>query len=466
MTERLSFLSRPAWPSLKTLAGRVFFWGGAVVVALVAILFAKASLVGSWLFFLATRDHPWLALVIVPAGLATVVAVTRRFFPGSEGSGIPQTIAALKIKDFSERRSVLSLRVSLGKILLTFVGLSAGASVGREGPTVQIGAAIMHALGRWRRLPFQAMENTLITAGGAAGIAAAFNTPLAGVVFAIEELTRSFEERTSGTVLTAVIIAGIVSMAVLDNYTYFGHTDAALELAEAWQPVFVCGLLGGLLGGLFARILILVDGGLPGRMGRFLHERPVLFAALCGLGLALLGLMTGSTVYGTGYDEARSLIEGTRAMPQSFGVAKFLATVLSYISGIPGGIFAPSLAIGAGLGENVTHLFPNIPAGAVIILGMVSFFAGAVQAPITAAVIVMEMTDNQSLTIPLLAASLIAFGVSRLLCPASLYSTLARAFIEKSVRRSPREAGASAETAAPDSSPGVIAIATVDEKES
>lgn len=110
---------------------------------------------------------------------------------------------------------------------------------------MQVGAAIMHTLGRWVRIPIQGIERTLILAGGAAGVAAAFNTPLAGVVFAIEELSRSFEERTSGTVLTTVIIAGITAIALMGNYTYFGHTSATLELAMAWKPVLICGVGGG-----------------------------------------------------------------------------------------------------------------------------------------------------------------------------------------------------------------------------
>ena len=116
---------------------------------------------------------------------------------------------------------MLSARIAVGKILLTLLGLASGASIGREGPTVQVGASIMYALGRLLRLPRLELQRALVLAGGAAGIAAAFNTPLAGVVFAIEELSHSFEARTSGTVLTAVVIAGITTLALVGNYTVF-----------------------------------------------------------------------------------------------------------------------------------------------------------------------------------------------------------------------------------------------------
>ena len=424
--------------SLRVWRLRFLFWSGAVTIALAAILFAQVSVLGDGLFHRLLAVHGWLAFLVTPAAFALILWMTRTVFPGTEGSGIPQTIAALKIPVLAERRSVLSLRVAGGKILLTTLGLCAGASVGREGPTVQVGASIMSGLGRWMRLPAAGMESALVLAGGAAGIAAAFNTPLAGVVFAIEELSRSFEERTSGTVFTAVIVAGIGSMAVLGNYTYFGHTAAALDLRQAWRPVLACGLGGGLLGGGFAQVLIAFSRGLPGRIGKAMKRHPVAFAALCGLGLAAVGQLSGNTVYGTGYSEARALIEGTRTLPASFAAMKLLATVLSYISGIPGGIFAPSLAVGAGLGADLARLMPGIPVGALVILGMGGYFTGVVQAPITAVVIVMEMTDNQTLGVPLMATALLAFGASRLVCPEAIYRTLAQSFLAQSMRRQKR----------------------------
>lgn len=438
MTHRLRRLIRYPKFGVKIWLHRILFWGGAVLVALAAMLFERTSTLGNQLFAQAIAIHPVLAFVITPFGFVGVLWLTRRVFSGAQGSGIPQTIAALKLPVLADRNTVLSLRLAAGKVLLTSLGLCAGASVGREGPTVQIGAAIMHALGRWIRLPIQDIDRTLILAGAAAGIAAAFNTPLAGIVFAIEELSRSFEERTSGTVLTTVIVAGITAMAVLGNYTYFGRTDAMLDLAAAWRPVLICGVGGGLLGGLFARILIAVSLGLPGRAGQWIKDHPFIFAALCGLGMSILGVASGNSIYGTGYEEAKGLIEGKSALPATFGLMKLAATVLSYISGIPGGIFAPSLAVGAGLGANLTPWLPGIPIGALAILGMVGYFTGVVQAPITAVVIVMEMTDNQSLTLPLMAAAVIAYGVSRLVCPDPMYRTLAKSFIERGVRREAR----------------------------
>jgi H+/Cl- antiporter ClcA len=310
---------------------------------------------------------------------------------------------------------------------------------------VQIGAAIMHALGRLLRLPRLELERALVLAGGAAGVAAAFNTPIAGVVFAIEELSHSFEARTSGTVLTAVVLAGITTLALAGNYTYFGVSSVELGLGAGWLAVALCAVVGGVAGGGFSAILVRASRGLPGAPGRLVGQHPVVFAALCGLVLAGIGLASDGSSYGTGYDQARGLVEGRAHLPILFPLYKLIATTVSYLSGIPGGIFAPSLSVGAGLGDWVSHLVPGAPAGAVVLLGMVAYFSGVVQAPITATLIVMEMTDNQRMTIPLLATAMLAFGVSRLICRRPLYGALARRFLiamERSSREPPRVSSA------------------------
>jgi H+/Cl- antiporter ClcA len=421
--KRMPLLSPRLWRR------RVLTWVGAILVALVAIGFARLADVAMGGFEHVLAGRKFLILALAPAGLALSVWLTRRVFPGAQGSGIPQTIAALHMTDAKSIDAVLSLRVAGGKILLTLLGLFCGASIGREGPTVQVGAALMHALGGVLRLPRDDLRRGLVLAGGAAGVAAAFNTPLAGIVFAIEELSHSFESRTSGTVLTAVILAGITTLALAGNYTYFGSSPAELNLGAGWIAVALCALTGGLAGGIFSSALVTAARGLPGLAGRFPMRHPIAFAALCGVVLAVLGLVSGGTTYGTGYAQARGVVEGTATLPPFFPVMKLLATVVSYLSGIPGGIFAPSLAIGAGIGQWLSGLIPSAPSGAVVLLGMVAYFSGVVQAPITATVIVMEMTDNQRMTIPLLTTSMLAFGVSRLVCRRPLYGALARRFL-------------------------------------
>jgi chloride channel protein, CIC family len=384
----------------------------------------------------------FLPLLVAPAGLALTVLMTRKVFPGSQGSGIPQTIAALEPGQNEARSKLLSLRTAVGKMFLTMLGLLSGAAIGREGPTVQIGASIMHSMNYFAKFSKHDMERGLILAGGAAGVAAAFNTPLAGIVFAIEEMGRSFDQHNSSTILMTVIISGITSLALLGNYSYFGHTSESLAFGREWEVVVVCGIAGGLIGGIFSRSLIEASHGLPGRIGEVMKERPVVFAAGCGLVLALLGLASGNTTYGSGYAEAKQILNGTDTLPESYGLLKMASTLISYVSGIPGGIMAPSLSTGAGFGANIAHYMPSVPAGAAITLGMVAYFSGATQVPITAFVIVMEMTDNHEMILPLMAASFIASACSRLISPTPLFHTLSENFThkpEKHIEKKPAE---------------------------
>jgi H+/Cl- antiporter ClcA len=205
----------------------------------------------------------------------------------------------------------------------------------------------------------------------------------------------------------------------------------ALRNGLDWLAVPVCGIVGGALGGLFSRILIVMARGLPGAIGPAINRHPIVFALLCGLSVALCGLASGDTIYGTGYTQVKAALEHGYPLPASFGILKFLATTFASISGIPGGIFSPSLAVGAGLGANIAVFFEGAPLPAIMLLGMVSYFAGVVQAPITAFVIVTEMTDNHAMVVPLMAAALIAYASSRVVCEEGVYHALSKGFVER-----------------------------------
>ncbi|CAI9121465.1 chloride channel protein [Brytella acorum] len=440
--QRIRHLSRSARVTTTQWRRTLVYWLGAVLVGIAAVTFANAADWAARKRTLMVHWSPWVMLVVMPAGLAFSTWLTRKFFKGAQGSGIPQTIATLHMDNFAVVNRVLSLRVAIGKIILTTFGLFCGASIGREGPTVQIGASIMHGFSRLLGHSNVTIKRGAILAGGAAGVSAAFNTPLAGVVFAIEELSHSFEQRTSGTMLTGVILSGVTAIALMGNYTYFGHTYVDVPVGTAWIAVLACGLIGGVTGGTFSAILIRFSRGVPGMAGRFISTRPIAFAALCGLVLAILGLMSHGMTYGTGYAQARAIIDGREHYPASFFVLKFLATVVSYCSGIPGGLFAPSLSIGAGIGGWIQQFLPHTTSGAVVLLGTVGFFSAVVQAPLTATVIVMEMCDNQQMTLALMATSFLAFGTSRILCKRALYGALADRFMTTVERApvTPREA--------------------------
>jgi H+/Cl- antiporter ClcA len=404
---------------------------GGTVVGLVATFMAISSEWANHVFLSATEISPYLPFVISPLGLMLVVWLTRKYFPGSEGSGIPQVMVALELGHEKERSLLLTLKIAFGKVVLCILGLLSGASIGREGPTVHVGASIMFSLRRFVRFRIYDMERVLILTGGAAGVAAAFNTPLAGIVFGIEELSRSFEVRTRGLMLSGVMVAAITAIAIQGNYTYFGSTSAMIALQDAIIPVIVCGLVGGVFGGIFS--LVLIKGS---RMvAPYRNNRPFVVAALCGLGIAIVGFYSGNLTYGSGYVEATQLVTATGDLRNDYGYLKLLATVVSYLSGIPGGIFAPSLATGAGIGAHVAEWLTAYPQGVLILFAMVAYFSGVVQAPITAFVIVMEMTDQHELIVPMMACALLAAGISRSICKSAIYSTLADSFRPEDQKR-------------------------------
>jgi len=405
---------------------RMALWGGALAVGLAATLFAIGADYANEVFHMALAKAHWLPFILTPLGLMLISWLTRNWFPGTQGSGIPQALAALQSHSRDGLRSkMLSLRIAFGKIFLTLLGLGVGSSIGREGPTVHVGASIMYALGQKIRMPPHYLERALILSGGAAGVAAAFNTPIAGIVFAIEELSRSFEQKTNGIVLTAVIFAGITAQMVLGNYSYFGTSAAVMGDWHDWLAVPLAGVVGGLLGGGFSQILISGSA----RIAPLRNRYPMWIAAACGLVIAAVGFGSGDLTYGTGYAEAKEIISNGEAITTGYPFLKFLATVASYLSGIPGGIFAPSLAAGAGFGADLAQWIPQIAPNVLILLGMVAYFTGVVQSPLTGFIIVMEMTDNHSMMLPLMATSFIAYGISRLVCPKPIYHALAAPFL-------------------------------------
>lgn len=422
------------WGSRRVWQPRLVFWTGAVVVGLVSVLFAKlADIAQSGFHAIVGSGNGWqgaLPLLITPSGFVVCAWAAHIYFPNSGGSGIPQAIAARHVRDAEEQNRLLSLKMVVGKIGLTLLGLLCGASISREGPTVQVGASIMLQVARWGGM---AQARGLILAGSAAGVAAAFNTPLAGIVFAIEEMGRTYQARTNGLVLTAVILAGLASLGLLGNYTYFGVAKGTVSFIADGPLIVACGVIGGALGALFSLIVLKATRRIRRWNALQPLPRALVVAGLCGLAVAAIGIASGGLTFGTGYDQARGAIEGT-PLPWFFFVEKLAAGILSTISGIPGGLFAPSLAVGAGVGSSLGLIFGG-GTGVAALLGMAGYFAGVVQAPMTAFVIILEMTGNHDNVIALMCASMLGYGTARMISHEPLYHALSRVFIADAIRR-------------------------------
>ncbi|MEO8921547.1 MAG: chloride channel protein, partial [Caldimonas sp.] len=234
------------------------------------------------------------------------------------------------------------------------------------------------------------------------------------------------EQRSSGLLVAAIVLAGLMAVSVYGNSTYFGVIQVPAVGWSLLGPGVLVALLSGVAGGLFSRLLLRSLTGSGERILEWRRRHPVVFAAGCGGAVALIALATDGATRGSGYQYTRGLLDGTHSAPVVYAFSKFIATWLTAWSGVPGGLFAPALAIGAGLGNDIALMVGNVDHAALIALGMVGFLAAVTHAPLTSFIIVMEMIDGHAMVLSLMACALIASLVSRLLGP-PLYSTLAQA---------------------------------------
>ena len=414
-------------------------WIDRIIVTVFALLAGVAVVLFTLLadaatqIFHAMANAWWLwPLLWTPALTALVVWLTMRWAPGAGGSGPPQVVAALDSRVDAEGRSrLVSLKNSLAKILAVTGGLLAGLSMGRQGPSVQIAAGVMYAARRFLSPRSGITARELLVAGGAAGIAAAFNTPLGGIVFAIEELSRKLETRSSGLMMGAIVLAGLVAVAAFGNLSYFGRIRIEHVGWSVFLPGLVLALACGLGGGLMARLIIASLLGSADRFSALRRRRPIQFAALCGLAVAVIGMLTATSATGGGHEHTRTLLAGDAAgVPLLWTLLKFVATWLSVWSGAPGGLFAPALSIGGSLGHDVAQLLAPEHATVLIALGMAGFLAAMTQTPITAMIIVMEMVDGYAMVLGLMASAMVASLVSRMVSR-PLYATLADSMVRR-----------------------------------
>ena len=427
--------SRPlptGWPGWR----QNLLSGAALRRHLVWLIAACLSGLGAYLFNfteeISEQTRAWMMGIspLLPAGavvlaLVIISPLRDRIFPGTDGTGIPQTIAALKIPDGPERGNVLSLRIMIGKILLLVMGLFGGATIGREGPSVHVAACVMYLSSRFAKFPNHLVQRGLILAGGGAGIAAAFNAPIAGAIFAFEEIGRSFEKNNAGTIVRTAVVACLINLIFLGDYYFYGVVRIELHTLQQWSYALVIGVVGGTMGGLFAQGVV----SLNRKLAPLRQSHPYLVPLSLGLGLGLIGLASGGLSYGSGFPAAQGILIRGEAYSAWLAPAVAAGNFLTLLSGIPGGLFDPSLTTGAALGQITQPFFPGIDPQAIILLWMVSYFAGVVQSPITAFVILIEMTNSHGMALPLGIAALVAYEMSHLVCRTSLYESLAESFL-------------------------------------
>ncbi|CAG7855840.1 hypothetical protein MCAMS1_00115 [biofilm metagenome] len=403
------------------------FWLGAVVVGLVIVAMTFLSEWATQKYHTLSADYFGYQFLAPPIGLAVIAWLTFRFFPGSERSGIPQIKSVLESDDPGiESAKLLSFKISLGKLFLPLMGLLSGASVGLGGPVVHIGASILYSLGKVTKFPAHYLTRGLILAGSAAGFAALFNAPLAGIIFALEEMGRTLDEKISGLMITAIVISGITAYAFLNYRIYFVEELISMPLGATWLAIPVCATVGGIAGGIFSKVAI---------TGSHLISRSKIsfftIAFVCGGVIAVINFYSQGATAGTGYHQAKAIFNDADNMEITYPLYKMISTWATFFSGIPSGIFVPSLATGAGIGADVAHWLPVAPSTVMILLTMTAYFSAMLQTPLTAFVVVMEVTDSHEILIPLMAASYMASWISKIIHPVPLYRALCDAYTQK-----------------------------------
>ena len=364
----------------------------------------------------------WRRVLIPVAGSLAMGVLLYRYFPNARGSGVPQTKAALFARD-----GFISLRTVLGKFFCTATTLASGIPLGREGPSVQVGAGIGSVLGRWLGLRPEKVK-ALIPVGAAAAIAAAFNTPMAAVLFSLEEVMGDMHAPILGSVVLASATSWAVLRLLLGNNPLFQVPQYTLVHPLELAIYALLGIAGGFLSVAFTKLLL-------GMRKYFLHLprntrwwHPV----AGGVTVGLMGWLVPQ-VLGVGYTYVGSALNGTMALKLMLllVVLKLFGVTVSYASGNAGGIFGPSLFLGAMLGGaigTVAHgLLPGYTAtpGAYALVGMGALFAGIVRAPMTSVLMIFEMTRDYAVIVPLMIANLTSFFISSRFQKQPIYEALA-----------------------------------------
>jgi len=432
MSEAVQTTSRSGWKTwfllrvaeLRQREGQVFLVLALVIGALTGLAVVAFILLterlGMRLY--PVGGAPWRRLLFPVVGSLGIGYLLYRYFPNARGSGVPQTKAAL-----FAREGRITLRTVLGKFFCTSATLASGIPLGREGPSVQVGAGIGSVLGRFLGLPTEQVKK-LIPVGAAAAIAAAFNTPLAAVLFSLEEITGDLYAPVMGAVVLASATAWMVLHVFLGDHPLFKVPQYQLIHPAEFAVYAVLGVAGGVVSAVFTKLLL----GIRARFLRF-PQKTVWFQPVAG-GL-LVGVMGWFVpqVLGVGYGFVGEALNGRMAfrLMALLVVLKLVAVTTSYATGNAGGIFGPSLFIGAMLGGSVGtvahHLFPAYTAtpGAYALVGMGAVFAGVVRTPMTSVLMIFEMTQDYAVIVPLMIANLVSLFVASQLQHEPIYEALA-----------------------------------------
>jgi CIC family chloride channel protein len=394
-----------------------------VISGLLVVSFRMAI---EWLSVLLQGSAPaphQLRLILAPAAAGVVIALLTRFvFPQVRGSGVNQTKAAFYIHD-----GYISFRTTIGKFLLSALAIGSGHSLGPEDPSLQIGAGVASLISRRVGLSRERLR-MFAPIGAAAGLAAAFNAPISAILFVIEEVIGQWSAGVLGSIVLAAISSVVVARWFWGAQPMFRIPSVNLRDPRELMAYAVLGLVGGVASLLFAKALEYLRPLLHNQPAWFQLMQPALAGLLVG-GIGYFGL---PQVMGSGYGAIDQAMHAQFAFKILLLLAlfKIIATTLSFSSGTPGGMFAPALFIGAMLGASVGSFeklfFPHLTGsiGSYALVGMGVLFAAFLRAPLTSVFMVLELSGNYSIIVPVILANIIAYLISRSLQPVPIFELI------------------------------------------
>lgn len=411
------------------------YWVGAFISGAVAVLYAKlfslAEKGTQWLF----EKADWSLFLITPACFLAAWWLVSRFAPYARGSGIPQVTASIDLSNPRHNykvNSLLSVKIIWIKVLSTLLMIFGGGVIGREGPTIQISGSIFKkindTLPAW--YPKISRRNMIVT-GAAAGLAAAFNTPLGGIVFAIEELTKTHFSFFKSALLTGVIIAGLTALNFSGPYLYLGYP--LLDGISKWVflAIIPLAILTGVAGSVMGKIILYI---LKRKDAWKSTYKKAFFAIGCGLLIASFAVLVDVRSIGSG----KEIMIGTLFTEQKhlewyIPILRFLGSIISFSAGAAGGIFAPSLSAGASVGAVFAGWFhfSSAETNLVILCGMTGFLTSITRSPFTSSILVLEMTNSHSVVFHIMLTALFSNLMASVISRHSFYDHLKDRYIRE-----------------------------------
>ncbi len=421
----------------KSLLQALPFWVASLATGLLAVFYARMFTLAEKGSSNIVHQHAWMLFILTPVCFILSWWLVQQFAPMARGSGIPQVMAAIELPTpkYNERvKKLLSIRIIIIKIISSLVMVLGGGVIGREGPTIQIGGSVFRKITQW--LPGwwpKISKRNMIMTGAAAGLAAAFNTPLGGIVFAVEELTKTHISYFKTALFTAVIIAGLTAQALLGPYLYLGYPNVNNLSGYIFFGIALVAIVAGLAGSLMAKLILAVFRW----KARFTFTRQhVLYVTVCALAVAAIAFFVDERMLGSGKElMTTALFTSHKYAPWYIPLLRTAGPVLSFTTGTAGGVFAPALSAGASFGATLSGWMRLGEANTnlLILSGMVAFLTGVTRTPFTSAILVLEMTDRHNVIFHLMLAGMLSSLVAMLVDKHSFYDHLKHQYLHSLV---------------------------------